>query len=239
MPSMSRAAAALISAALAAGTLTACGSSNETVAQVQGASPISKSLIDHWIRIESVLAYDTIPKAPIPAGVLALPPDYSACIAFLATRPYLIESGTPKASKAQLKARCAQHYAEIKQKVINYMIAYRWVGGELARRGLKVSEGEVQKAIKQFEVKNFRGHEFQNYMAYSHLSRTDLHFIIQYTVMGTKLLREGFGRTASSPQVHTRELASFTQRWTARTSCKASYLVPGCREYRGTEKPPL
>jgi len=238
MRPLRRTAAALASAALASAGLSACGSASPTVAQVQGASPISKSLLDHWIEIESILAYDTIPKAPIPAGVIAVPPHYSACIAFLATRPYLREHGTPKATPAQLKARCVQHFVEVKRKALGYMIAFRWVAGELARRGLTITQAEVRKAIRMFQIKDFRStRQFENYMTYAHLTPPDLHFILEYTVMGNKLQKQGITRKALSPAEQSQELASFIRRWTAKTSCKPHYVVAGCKEYRGSETP--
>jgi hypothetical protein len=232
----------VVCAALTAIALSACGSSSsQKIAEVQGSSsPITKGLIEHWIRIESVLAYHTIPTEPVPSGVVPVPPDYSACIAFLGTKPFLGESHT-KQTKAQLKARCVQRYKEIKNKVLNYMIAYRWVSGELARRGVKTTQAEVAKAINDFKIKNFEHpeEEFKKYMAYSGETPADLHFIIEYTLLGTKLQKLTILRKGLTAAQERQELTDFTKRWTAKTSCVPAYVVPGCKQYKGSETPPL
>jgi hypothetical protein len=226
----------LASAALVAGALGACGSSSDqTIAEVRGASPISNGLLDHWIRIESVLAYDTIPKAPIPKGVVPVPPHYGACIAFLGTKPFLVESGKPKETHAQLKARCGKRYEEIKQKALSYMIAARWVRGELAQKGIHVSQNEVAKAIRNFKIKDFEHpQEFAKYMIYAGLSPQDLHFIIEITTLETSLEERDLSKKGFTIKQRQQALAGFIKRWTVKTTCKPGYRVPGCREYRGS-----
>lgn len=228
------AAAALATAAAIALALGACGSSSEVVAEVQGATPVTKAMVDHWTKIESILAFRTIPVKPVPKGVVPVPPDYTDCIAFLSTDKWLHEAGK---SKPALKHECDRRYHEIRAKAVRYMLAYRWAAGELQKRHLKVTQAEVAKNIRFFETHTFRGDEFKRYMANSGESRADLHFIIEYTVMGTKLLNDALMRKGLSPEQMRAETATFARYWTERTTCKPGYMVGGCKGYKGSETP--
>jgi hypothetical protein len=229
---------ALAAAALLPTTLSACGSSSdEAVVQVAGGPPITKAMIAHWIPIEAVLSYSNIPVKAVPAGVIPDPPEYKACSAFLKAHPTPAESAEGKASRTKLKERCKKKEEGLQIKVIAYMISYRWLKGELARRNLSLSKSELNKAIRFFETYNFTPQEFHEYLVHSKETREDMQMITEINAMGTKLQNQGLFRKGLPQQQQAHELADMIRRWQARTTCQAGYVVQGCKEYRGTATP--
>ena len=232
--------AAALAAALLAATLslTACGSSaDEAVVQVAGATPITKAMIAHWIPIQAVLSYSVTPVKPVPAGVIPDPPEYKACSAFLKAHPSVAEAAEGRPTPARLKARCQRKEQILRRKVTMYMIAYRWLKGELARRNLSLSRSELYKALRFFETYDFTPQEFHEYLVHSKETREDLQIITEINAMGTKLQEQGLFRKGLPPQQQAHELADMVRRWQARTTCKAGYVVPGCKQYHGSETP--
>ena len=231
-------AAALAALALLATTLSACGSSSdEAVVQVAGATPITKGMIAHWIPIEAILSYDVTPVKAVPAGVIPDPPEYKACSAFLKAHPSPAEAAEGKPTPARLKARCQKKQEGLRKKVIVYMIAYRWLKGELARRNLSLSRSELYKALRFFETYDFTPKEFHAYLVHSKETREDLQIITEINAMGTKLQEQGLFSKGLAPQQQAHELADMVRRWQAKTTCKAGYVVQGCKEYHGTATP--
>jgi hypothetical protein len=230
--------AALTAAVLLTTTMSACGSSSdEAVVQVAGATPITKGLIAHWIPIEAVLSYDVTPVNPVPAGAIPDPPKYTKCMAFLKAHQTPAEAAEGKPTPPRLKANCAREEQNLKGKVLRYMIAYRWEKGELARRGLSLSSSELNKAIRFFETYDFTPKEFRAYLIHSKETREDLRIITEINAMGTKLQEKALLKKGFSPERQRHEIADMVRRWAAKTSCKAGYVVAGCKQYHGTETP--
>jgi foldase protein PrsA len=233
-----RALVALTAAAALVAALSACGSSsNEAVVQVAGATPITKGLIAHWIPIEAVLSYNVTPIKDVPAGVIPDPPQYTKCMAFLKANPIPAESAEGPPTPAKLKARCQSKERKLREKVLRYMIAYRWEKGELAQRGLSLSSSELNKALRFFETYDFTPGEFHAYLAHSKETREDLRIITEINVMGTKLQERALFKKGFSPERERHELADMVRRWAAKTTCKAGYVVAGCKQYHGPETP--
>ena len=233
----SLAGAALAAAALAL-ALSACGSSakDATVVKVAG-TPISKAQMEHWMRVESVLTYQVIPKQAPPSGLYPDPPSYSACIAWLASPRAPIANRVSKPGPAQLKHACEERLADLRKKALTFLITYQWLLGEAKDLGVTPSEAEVEKAVRRFrEHETPSAGEFQRYLNYAHMSLADAQYIQRLTVAGTKIqngiLAKGSG--GGSQQA----LASFNSKWIAKTDCEAGYVVAGCKQYTGTLPPP-
>lgn len=228
---------ALVALAIAL-ALSACGSSakDQTVARVAG-TPISKAELEHWMRIESVLTYQGIPKQAPPSGLYPDPPSFSACIAWLSSPRAPVATRLGKLSRAQLKHQCEALLAGLRRKALALLITYQWQLQEAKQLGLTPREAEVQAALRQFrEHETPNPGEFQRYLSYAHMSLADAQYIQRLAATGTKLLNAiSTAGGASSPA---RALAAFTQKWVQRTDCKAGYVVPGCRQYEGPEPPP-
>jgi foldase protein PrsA len=84
------------------------------------------------------------PNAPVP-------PDFTACIAHLkATAGQSGESGS-KPSAANLKSQCLAEYQGLEQRALEPLITDQWVIGGAAEEGVTVSQGEVEREVKNDE----------------------------------------------------------------------------------------
>jgi hypothetical protein len=230
--------------AIAVVGLTACGGGGipgGAVVQV-GDSSISKATVDHWTRVEAVLAYKVIPKQPAPEGVVPDPPNYTACSAYLGTTAPEPGAGQPKSTPAQLKSRCQQWDVELRRKVLEILITFDWMNGEIADKGVKVTEKEIQPVFEQFKHSEFPTEEaFHKYLAYTGMSISDVMLLMKNTLLGTKIqqnitVRKGL-TAQQKQQAFTKFVQEYQKKWTAKTSCRTGYVVPGCKQYKGTEAP--
>jgi hypothetical protein len=235
---IARCVSALGAVVIAVVGLTACGGgvSGDAVVRVGGSS-ISRAAVDHWTRVEGVLTYSVIPKQPVPRGVVPDPPSYIACVAYLeaTVRP---AKGQPKPTTARLKDQCEQRYVRLRGKMLDFLISYDWLGGELASRGLKVTDGEVKEELERFKHTQFpEGTGFQKYLTYTGMSVSDVLFIMKDTLLTTKLqqvfIKEKKGLTAQQQQQVLAKFKEITKKWVARTSCSPGYVVHDCKQYKG------
>ena len=228
------AAASVAAIALAATGLSACGSSENDAAIVVAGSPISKATIAHWIPIEAVVSVHTIPVRPQPKGLIPDPPNFTACIAWLRTPVEQLNPAAPKnPTPAQLKAGCAERLEFVKKKVASFLMVYQWERQQAEAERLTVDSGEVEADLRRF-VRTETPHpgEFKHYLTYAHMSEADAMFIQRLTITGTKVLNAMLKR--NDPHV----LDAFTKKWVSQTSCKPGYVIPGCKQYTGSEPPP-
>jgi hypothetical protein len=219
--------------------LIACGSgaSGDAVVQV-GESSISKATVDHWTRIEGALTYRTTPKQPVPNGVVPDPPSYTVCIAYLeaTARP---AKGQPKPTVAQLRSQCQQKDGVLRKKALGILILFDWLNEELADRGGKVTDKEVQQQLSIFKHQEFPTEaDFYKYLASTGMSVSDMLLLMKNGVLGTKLQQKvvAKGLTAQQQgQAFAKFATEFKKKWTAKTSCRPGYVVPGCKQYKGSE----
>jgi foldase protein PrsA len=242
MSRMTRCASAL-GVVVAVVGLTACGGgiSGDAVVQV-GANSISKAMVDHWTRIEAVLTYKVIPRQPVPRGVVPDPPKYTACIAYLEANAPQPVKGQSKPTASQLKSQCQQRYVGLQRKVLSILITFDWMSGEIADQGAKVTDGEVKQAFQRFEHEEFSTEaDFHKYLTYTGMSISDVLLLMRNTVLGTKLQQKALAKKGPTVQQQEQAFARFAgefrKKWTAKTSCRTGYVVPGCKQYKGTEAP--
>jgi hypothetical protein len=222
--------------ALAAFLLVACGDpkpAEHVVARIDGHA-ITLPELGHWTEIEAVLAYETVPKKPVPAGVIPDPPSYAKCIAYLRTVEVLGQSPTRR-TPTQLKHQCEARREQLLRHVLDILITYYWLRGEAAERGLKVSPAEIE----QVRTRIFPNEAlYRRYLTLTGEAPADERLIIEKDLLDTKLLRltEAKSRpttTHQREQMLIRAATSFTSKWKARTSCSASYVVAECKQYKG------
>jgi foldase protein PrsA len=224
----------VLTAVLPIASLSACGSGANAPALEIAGSPISKAQIEHWMLIEAVVSFRTIPKTPQPKGVLPDPPSYSACIAWLRSPIEELTAGQKQMSAAQLKKACEQRLAALKDKAETILMVYEWERQQAAAEGITISQGEVEKDLRRFRRIQTPGKdEFAHYLKYAKMNLADAQFIQRITITGTKVL-EAIEKK-KEPQ---KAFEAFTSRWVAKTDCKPGYVVPGCRQYKGPAPPP-
>jgi hypothetical protein len=223
-----------VAACLAAAGLAACGggTSGEVVAQV-GGSPITKAEVNHWM---STLAggdfYEISKQHALPAGLVSEPPNYGACVTHLETIAASSDTVKPKPTAPQLLSKCRQLYQALRLQALNYLVDSQWTIGLAGEEGLKASNGEAMQLLKEIKAEQFpKEREFQRYLANNRRSLADEMFVMKLNVLQRKIQQK---LSAGGSQA----LAQFTeagQRWTAKTSCNAGYVVQHCKQYTGQQ----
>jgi hypothetical protein len=240
LPSIFRLSSYLCGFILVATNLSGCGSgsSSEVVARV-GTVPITKALLDHWTGIEAIAVYERMPNGPVPKGLVPDPPRYTACMSYLGSHP----PGTaPPGSRAQtqLRNQCRARYHALQKTALSFLITWHWIIGEGRGRGLTASRAAVMGRLEQV-----RRNEFPSEQAFRrHLALTGETIADEYLRSLVAVLSEELEQklvAGLSPQQRSRAAQNFTKefprRWASRTSCRAGYVVPDCKEYRGSAAP--
>jgi hypothetical protein len=233
--------------------LSACGGggSSEFVARIAGVGSISKASLEHWVPVEAVVLYQEQPKKPVPNGVIPDPPEYTACISFLESAAQKPAVKAPKLTAVQLKRKCRQKYAELKELTLNTLIDWYWTIGAGTALGIRASDAEVKQRFLEFTRSLFRTHaELTNYLRFTGQTTSDLVFRSRVQVFSTKL----YLRLAAlqkqlpkglTPQQRRSVAAKFIEHlppgkfWAAKTTCREGYVVSACKEYRGSLAPGL
>ena len=243
---------AVLAATIAAACLTACGGStsgsDETVAQVAGLGSISQATLQHWLPIEARLLYREVPTAPVPEGVIPVPPGYAACIAYLEAQDGS-NAATQKPTIAQLRTTCAQRYQSVKEDTLNTLIAWDWTRAEGAALGIKVSDAEVKRRLKEVNSHLFpKPNEFASYLRYTGQNLTDMLLRSEVQLFEVKIserlaVEEKLLAERLPEQQEQAALSKLVQqlppgkRWVARTSCATGYVTSDCKQYKGSLSP--
>jgi foldase protein PrsA len=228
--------------AIAVVSLTACGggTSGGNAAVQVGDSSISKATVDHWTKVEAVLAYKVIPRQPVPKGVVPDPPNYTACIASLEAATPKPVANQPKPAATLFKGQCRQRYEELQKKMLDFLITFYWMSGEIANQGVKITEGEVQQQLVWFRTHEFTSQaDFQKYLAYTGMSISDVLFLMRETILTTKLQKSIVKKDERLPaeqrkQAFIKFAKEYQKKWTAKTNCHTGYVIPDCKQYTGT-----
>jgi hypothetical protein len=250
-----RPAASLVALAFAALAIAACGGGRGTadpstiVAQVNGVGSISAGELEHWIPVEAVVLYEENPTKPVPKGLIPVPPDYTACIAYLEETPQKSTGTSTTATPAQLESTCAHRYQELKQLTLNTLILWDWTIGAGLRLGMTGSQAEVRQQLAETN-KNLYPKQGQvaDYMRFTGQTNADMLFRAKVSLFEAKLIKkqqelEKPQSNGALPKERQREMTEFVKylppgkQWAAITSCKPGYIVSACEQYRGSEPP--
>jgi hypothetical protein len=166
-----------------------CGGSTSPrqVAARVGGDPITQVAFEHWL---SVMA---------PRHVAPVPPTYSACIAHE-------KKIAPQSAMAQLREECRDQYREVAQKVLGLLISARWLTGEAAEQGVKVSPDEVAERLEQKRKSYASAAEFgESLKAIAH-TRADVRVELEAELAREKLLGK---LAADEPTISTAAVAAY------------------------------
>jgi hypothetical protein len=223
----------------------ACGAgSSKTVAQVAGVGTISESSLEHWIQVEARLLYAAVPKRPVPEGAVPSPPSYTACIAYLSTLAQS-QKAEPKQTTAQLKGKCSEQYAQLKQSVLNLLISWDWTIGDGAAAGFHVTEAQARQRVVEDEKTELLGVPVSKYLEYSGQTLADLLLRDRVQLLKVKLEQRliAFAKRLPTGLTEQQRLAALTKlespvrtpaQWVTLTSCRPGYVVSSCRQYKGS-----
>jgi parvulin-like peptidyl-prolyl isomerase len=179
-----------------------CGDSvpGNAVASVDG-SPISKAQFAHWLGIAAATTQQGAPKVSYD------PPAFAACVASKRKTAPKPAKGQPATTDAQLKTQCKQEYEGLRDQVLEFLILTKWVDGEAANQGIKVSaktaEADFQKARKQSFPKDA---DFQNFLKQAAMTIGDARFQVRFNTVYGKLRKKAI---ANAPKVTDKDIRDF------------------------------
>jgi foldase protein PrsA len=230
----------LLGLAVVVGGLSAvagCGggsASSGTIVEVAGRS-IDKATLDHWVPIEAIISTQVFPKKPLPAGVVPDPPQYDACMAYLRTSTPLGHVHV-NLTPTQLKDACREHYEAVRQHMLQILITFQWLSAEAEKRGLSVSDTEAKTTLARFVREQIGSkQDFERYLKYSRQSLEDEMLVGKMDLLSNKLqaaVRKELGNARAA-----KFLADWPKRWSTQTSCRPGFIVPDCKQYKGTDIP--
>ena len=228
---------ALGAVAVAVVSLTACGgggaSSSDVVAQV-GETSITKADLNHWMSTLAGGDFNEVSaKHTVPAGLVSEPPNYAACVARLEAVAANAATGRPKPAAAQLLSKCRQLYQALRLQALSYLVRAHWLIGLEGEVGVKATDEEVMQLFKEARAREFpKKGEFQQFLANTRRSLADEMFVTKLNLLSQKFQQK---LTTGGKQM----IARFTEagrKWTAKTNCRAGYVVQHCRQF--TKEPP-
>jgi hypothetical protein len=187
------------------------------VASVQG-NPISYASLEHWIRVKNASLYG--PVAPLPD-----PPHYRRCIA--GADALRARSKHRPLSPQGLRKRCAGIYSQLEDKALAFLITAKWIEGEAAARGVRVSPADVEATYDQLRS-GPAGHTFTANLRSQGMSKAD-----ELLQLRLESLSRGLGSKFAGPNgtLSPAKVAAYRRRWKQRTTCRAGYVVHDCRNY--------
>lgn len=170
--------------------LAACGGGGvgpeQFVARV-GGEPVTQATFEHWLTVMA------------PQHVAPVPPEYSACVAHA-------KKTAPQSTAAQLREECRDEYREVAQKVLDLLISSRWLAGEAAEQGAKVSPGEVAERFEEKRRSYSTAGEFdESIKAIAHTS-ADVRLELEAELAREKLLGK---LAADEPTIATATVAAY------------------------------
>jgi hypothetical protein len=226
-----------LASAIGAVAIAGCGSaggSSEAVVDMNGAK-LTKATVEHWVSIAAARDYELMPSKPIPRWVIPDPPKFTECIAHL---PALLGQGAkPPQTLGGRKAQCESRYQALRDQVLSGLISGEWFIAEGKRKGLRATEAEVTHRVERVRTSAF-GNEaaFKRYLSYTGETFADQMFRSRIKVYSEKILQEIVAKPDRVQAMH--EFSQgFPRRWVAKTSCSPGYVVPGCKQYRGSVIP--
>jgi foldase protein PrsA len=128
--------------------LASCGGvPGNAVATVDG-EPIGKADFAYYL---NVAARSGQPNAAVPDPEN----DYGKCVAAKRKTTPAPAKGQPKVTDAQLKTQCRQEYGQLRDQVVQLLVANRWIEGEAKAQGVSVSDAEAKKSFDQQKKQSF------------------------------------------------------------------------------------
>jgi foldase protein PrsA len=200
--------------------LAACGDAvpGNAVVSVDGET-ISRAQFAHWVDIaESTGQAQGAPKIDY------VPPAFTACVAAKKKTAPKPAKGQPQQTDAQFKTQCKQEYEGLRNQVMEFLILEKWVNGEAADQGLKVSAKEADKEFETAKKQSFpKEKDFQAFLKQSGMTLKDAKFQVRVNTVLTKLRKKA---TDKAPKVTDKQVVAFYNK------NKARFAKPAMRDLR-------
>jgi hypothetical protein len=214
----------------------ACGGSGSKTVATVGAVKVSQATLHHWMRV--TLGGDYQPfGGSFPTGLFTDPPDSARC-ARAAARIAPNNITKPKLTTAQLRVKCRQLYAAVKEQALNFILLNLWTREEAKELGVRApSEREVSNRLSAYIDHDFKGvTHFREVIAEQRRSIADVRFMIKTTLLGAGISAQLQARAKQlgngDPETLYKLIVLNNAKWQARTSCTPGYRASRCKQFK-------
>jgi parvulin-like peptidyl-prolyl isomerase len=178
---------ALAAALLGLVALSGCGNDVPAgaVAKV-GDSTITQDEFDKWM---GIAVKGQSQSSGGSASAVPKPPDYEACVAAKKKTP--VPKGQQKPSDEALKKQCKTEYDTLKREVMQFLIQGEWVQQEAEKRGVKIKDAELQKALQDQKKQVFpNDKQYQQFLKTSGMTEKDVLFRVKLNELQQRLTQK-------------------------------------------------
>jgi hypothetical protein len=176
------------------------------------------------------------------------PPNYPACVASLEEvankhelRPENLtrkEEGlliAPRPTPTQLLSKCRRLHQALRLQALDFLVEAQWTIALYAELGVTVSDAEVRQLFNTVRRREFpTEQDLKRYLAGRGWTLSDELYSLKLNVLAKKVEQKMAAgkQTAGGKQMLT-TLAEAGQNATAKTNCRAGYVVQHCKGYKG------
>jgi hypothetical protein len=221
--------------ALAAGCGGASGNGDAVVAQV-GRTPITEATLNHWMATFVRGDFYQAVGSKAPAGLATNPPNYDSCVKAAKTLAPGPSSGKRILSAAQLEHRCRVLYRDVRHEALSYLISVLWAVGQAAEIGKHVSDQQIQHYLGEIVKEQYKTQQaFTTYLANKGWSLADMQYILKKNILSEQLNTDAKAKASQlggGKQAFMKVILRRNAQWTAKTNCRAGYVVWQCQEYK-------
>jgi foldase protein PrsA len=192
----------LAAAVLGLVALAGCGNSVPAgaVAKV-GDSTITQDEFDKWMDI-AVRGQSQQGGASATAPD---PPDFQKCVAAKQKTP--VPKGQQKPTADELKKQCKNEYDTLKRQVMQFLIQGEWVTQEAEKRGVKVKQAELEKALEDQKKAVFpNDKQYKQFLKTSGMTEEDVLFRVKLNELQQRLTQKV---TQDAQKVSDEDIASY------------------------------
>jgi hypothetical protein len=231
-----RALAALLLVSLLLGLASCGGGSGEKTVATVGHTKLTQATLSHWMGTVLGGDYRASLGATAPEGLVSDPADYSRCASAAAR----VAPGKAKLSDAELRLKCRQLNAGIKQQALAYVLSVLWQIEEGNELGSPATEAEVTLRMGQLAARDYHGPaQFAKTLATLRRTVADERFLVKRNILEDRFLaraKKKAAETGGGPQTIRKLVLQRNAKWTARTNCSPGYLAWECKQYGSSKE---
>jgi foldase protein PrsA len=150
-----------------------------------GDSTISQDEFDKWMTI----AVRGQSQQQGGAAAVPEPPDFEKCVAAKQKTP--VAKGQKKPSESDLKKQCKSEFDTLKREVMQFLIQGEWVEQEAEKRGVKIKEAELQKALEDQKKQVFpNDKQYKQFLKTSGMTEEDVLFRVKLNELQQRLTQK-------------------------------------------------
>jgi foldase protein PrsA len=177
---------AVAAASLGLAAFSGCGNDVPAgaVAKV-GDSTISQDEFDKWMTIA------VRGQAQQGGGAAAVPepPDFEKCVEAKSKTP--VAKDQKKPSDEDLKKQCKTEFDTLKREVMQFLIQGEWVEQEAEKRGVKIKDSELQKALEDQKKAVFpNDKQYKQFLKTSGMTEEDVLFRVKLNELQNRLTQK-------------------------------------------------